>query len=424
MGVTRRAFFAPSEGTWLLWGQDPRELELEPVGTAAHADVLVAPRLLPEELSAAVLDAWSAMPLRRELVALDAPTSCGVPVADVLEHGAHHGHDVHGHHEHGHEEHAGDHEDHGGHHDHHDMMAVTGDPSEDGLVMEDLEVVLGPLSPVLPAGVVARLTLDGDVVCAADVEAVLHEPGGPIPDPTTPAAWRAALASARGDRSGWMADVELERAASHAAWFMALGDALGWPQLTGRARALAGTLARVRQGGAAPAAAGDDARRLRDLVEDSRRLRSRLRGLAVVSADDVARLQLAGPIARAGGIALDARAAAPAYADAGFRPAVRESGDAEARALVRAEEITTSLDLLDRLSDNGDPPVPDAPVAAVEGPRGPLTATAAGAGTRPAFRALGHDGALAAAGESVHRLEWSAAIAALVSFDLSGWRVG
>ena len=427
MGVTRRAFVAPAEGTWLLWGQDLRGLGLEPVGTPAHADVLVVPHCIPEALSGGVLEAWSAMPVRRELVALDAPTGRGVSVADVLEHGHDDGDtnegaggDGDGHHE-GHEAH-GDHEEHGDHHDHHDMMAVTGEPSEDGLVMEDLEMTLGPLSSVLPAGVIAHLTLDGDVVCDARVEAVLHDSDALIPDPTEAAAWRAALAATRGDGSAWMADVELERAASHAAWFMALGTAMGWPQLIDRARTVARKLIAVRRHSVPHATARHDARRLRELVEDSRRLRSRLRGVAVVNSDDVDRLQLAGPVARASGVALDARAAAPAYAELGFRPTVREAGDAEARAQVRAEEITASLDLLDKLSRADDMAAPDS-IVAVEGPRGPLAVSLAEPGGHPRFRALGHDGALVIVAERVQGLEWSAAVAALVSFDLSGWRV-
>ena len=48
--------------------------------------------------------------------------------------------------DHGHEHHAH------GEMSHHDMMEVRGDPSADGLVMEDIETVLGPVFAGLPTG--------------------------------------------------------------------------------------------------------------------------------------------------------------------------------------------------------------------------------------------------------------------------------
>lgn len=60
---------------------------------------------------------------------------------------------------------------------------------------------------------------------------------------------------------------------------------------------------------------------------------------------------------------------------------------------------------------------------AVEGPRGPLRADPAPLGQPPRFHAPGTDAALRAAGEAAVGLEWSAAMLALASFDLSGWAV-
>ena len=78
----------------------------------------------------------------------------------------------------GHEEHGG-----GGHHGHHGGgMALPGGLSmadlgedRDGLTLDRLHVVLGPVLPDWPAGLVVRVTLQGDVIQEAVVE--LLDPG-------------------------------------------------------------------------------------------------------------------------------------------------------------------------------------------------------------------------------------------------------
>ena len=427
MGVSRPAVTVPDEGTWLLWGHDLRASGLEQVVSPARASVLVVPAAASEDMLPALRDAWKQLPAGRHLVALDTPLAGQVDTRRALEH--HHeaedhgrgGHDTHGDHaDHGAPDDHGGHEDHDEHggHDHHAMMAVTGDPSADGLVMEDLDVVLGPVMSALPAGVVARLTLDGDVVCEAHVEPSF---GAPL-DPTAPAAWQAALAAAQGESAGWIADVELERARSHARWFMSLGAVLGWAQLTDRAYAAARDLAELARSRGRLRPAQHSAARLADLV-GSRRLRRRLAALARVGPETAIEARLDGPNARASGVQVDARIGHAGYEALDFAPAIEHAGDAHARALVRARELVQALDLLER-ADAVDP-VAEAPgEARVEGPRGSLLIQAPEAGAAWSPAAPGSAAAFGLAAQSTRQLEWPDAVLALVSFDLSGWRVG
>ncbi|MEO8688369.1 MAG: hypothetical protein ABI611_09120 [Solirubrobacteraceae bacterium] len=340
------------------------------------------------------------------------------PVADE------HGHDAHGHDEHEHEqhEHGHDEHEHGQHaqeqdaHDHHAMMEVTGEPSADGLVMEDLEFELGPLSAVLPGGVMATLTLDGDVVESCGLRATLVSADLRVPDPLACAAWSAIQRDTEASM-GRVFDVELERAVSHAAWLTRLGRVLGWAELADGARRILGHALSAREGHhEALRESLRAAERLHGRLECSRRLRFRLRGRAVVDRGTVEAYGLTGPAARAAGVAFDARVDDPAYGALGFAPALRAAGDAEARTLVRLEEIAVSLGLALRGLDHGA----DAPAApAIEGPRGPLRHNAVSGG----LEASGAAALLRVAGERAAGLEWSDAIAAITSFDLSGWRV-
>lgn len=440
MGLRTRAVIVPDERTWLVWGRDLRAEGHDPVDSPHPADALVVPRLIPENLSSALVDVWSEMPSRRRLVVLDGPYDHGVdaahaidpahmddghhtagghahdhdhPAGDHHEHAEHggHAHDEHHHGEHEPEHGDHDHHEHGGH-DHHAMMAVTGDPSADGLVMENLDVTVGPVSAMLPGGVVGHFELDGDVVCAAHLRATLAFPAGTA-DPSAPAAWSAARAQTSASQAApWLVAVELERALSHASWLTTLGQTLGWAQLADRTRALARAILAVRVDSHATAERLDPlvdaARRLADRLDRSARLAFSLRNLATLTPHDAATRDLAGPNARASGIATDLRTGDPVYEALGFRPVVREEGDARARALVRAHEIVTSLELVAAAARRT---TPDGrrPSSEVEGPRGPVSHADHAAA------------ALAAAGSAAAGLEWSAAIAAIVSFDLSGW---
>jgi hypothetical protein len=427
--VVVNAFVVPDEISWALWGHDLEAEGYSVAGSPETAEVLLAPESLPEGLSDAVVSAWAAMPRRRRLMTLPAPLTGGAdvralvdgrqqhPAPDEQGHGAHeHEHEGHEGHE-GHVGHVG-HEGHEGHdehdaHDHSAMMEVTGDPSADGLVMEDLEFDLGPLSAVLPGGVVATFSLDGDLVGSCALQATLVSPDPAVPDPLARAAWSATRASP-GRR---IFEVELERAVSHAAWLGRLGRVLGWAELVDDARAILGPALAARRGqhDALPGALRE-AERVHGRLDGSRRLGFRLRDRAVVDRAAVGELGLTGPVARAAGAPADARTRDPAYSAAGFMPAVREAGDAEARTLVRLEEIAVSLGLAIAAADAAAD-VPAGP--AIEGPRGPLRRDGSSGGREaPGTAAL-----LRVAGERAAGLEWSHAVVALTSFDLSGWRV-
>jgi len=350
------------------------------------------------------------------------------------------------------------------------MMPIEGDPSTDGLVMESVDLELGPLGTVLPGGLVARVTLDGDVVAACSLEAALSTPrskatGPLVPDPLAAAAWREAtsavgISTAEGPASagGWasLVDVELERAASHLVWLRALGGLLGWADLVDAALgAVAPVLdARAARSGSMPQAA--DGRRpslspgevdgvlaesegrmepLRRLIGDDRRLIRRTRGRARVDLATAKTAGASGPVARAAGAREDERLSDPRYAELGFDPILGEDGDALARTRLRLEEAHEALRLaraaLEREGhESGQGPdrrveaTDGGCTATVEGPRGPIEATRTSPGDELRFAAPGQDAARDLAARSVIGEEWSAALVALVSFDLSPWRVG
>jgi hypothetical protein len=374
----------------------------------------------------------------------------------------HSGHDVsskgggHDHDRDGHEMHDADQGMHGGGHnmqgDHGDMMAIVGEPSADGLVMESIELRYGPLGTPLPGGLAVDVTLDGDVVAESTVQALLSTgvsaPGTPsVPDLLTPVAWTLAIeAGAEGQvrASPWrgVAALEAERAVSHLVWLRALGRLLGWRLLVERCTlaidgmlTLAHDLARRDEDRSERASselsalerASARAHGVAALVRRSRVLRLRTAGLGPVTSEHAQRVGLRGPVARASGLADDGRAGEAVYDPLGFEPVVRSGGDAYARTLVRAEEAQESLRLagaaLRAEADGTSTSAPFlAPGKAVEGPRGPIHAEQHADGWRLA--APGTDEVLRTAGEAMVGAEWSAALVALASFDLSPWRVG
>ncbi|MGI8944999.1 MAG: hypothetical protein ACR2GL_02000, partial [Thermoleophilaceae bacterium] len=297
----RPALVVPDETTWTMAGEDPAALRIAPVATAEAADAVLAPARVPAALAAALGEEWRrAGGLRR--VEADAVVLRGAPLATVLseEQGGGAGTDGGGRGEHGggDGEHGGHGEqsEHGGHgeqseeggHDHgdgeqseegsngegHDMMAIVGDPSADGLVMEAIDLRFGPLSAVLPGGLTIAVSLDGDVVAAAVVRAGLRsgrDAAAEAPDPLTPVTWAVADLVAREVAAGtpapareqWerLAAVELERALSHVAWVRSLARVLGWPGLLDAAQAAVRALLPLHGLEARPAPAALDAAR-------------------------------------------------------------------------------------------------------------------------------------------------------------------
>lgn len=428
----------PDERSWALWGRDLGAEGLAAAVSPERADALLLPEPLPRELVPAAAAAWSRMAPPRHLVTWPAPLA-GVAARDAVEPA----------HEHGGHEHAehGSHADADpdvGHHaaghegaDHAAMMEIRGEPSADGLVMERLTFELGPLAAGVPGGIVLELSLDGDVVASCRPRALLAVPpaalaAGAVPDPLAPASWSAALAGARGETLGArrLAGIECERALSHAAWLRGLGEILGWAELAGRACAAVSALLPARA--ALEAEDGRTARGvleaalpradgLRGLLERSRRLRLRTRGVAFAGPEVLEGTRIGGPVARAAGLERDARAGDPTYAALGFAVELASGGDAEARTLVRAREAAASVRLaLAALAtlDRGDL----AAAVPVEGPRGALGARAHDGQTM--LEAPGAGDLLGVAAAAVVGLELASALAGVASFDLSPWRVG
>jgi NADH:ubiquinone oxidoreductase subunit D len=496
------ALVVPDEAAWAVWGHDIAADGLEPVAEPERALVMVLPERVPEPLAPALREAHDRALSNPRIRLLPAPMS-GRPAREVLaaghgadarhdreghhheeahdhgsrrqephDHEAHdherhdepggarggHDHATHGHAGHGHDAHEDEHAAHGHDRqehehaaddddDHHDMMAIVGDASRDGLVMESIDFELGPLSASLPGGLVVDLSLDGDVVASAHAHATLETPAeavasGAPADPLAPIAWMLAVDTATNKEPPQcpaaleLAALEVERAVSHSAWLGTIGRVAGWPLLRDRARlavraavALRASVVRALNGGAEPpspatfAEAHAAAATLRAAVERGRPLRRRLRGRAVVSTSTLRAAHASGPVPRAAGLAVDARAGDPAYAALGFEPEVEDTGDAEARVLVRARELTAALALARRALEAGDlggPGTAEAPVA-VESPRGEVRAARDGASIR--VSAPGAGGLAALAGEAIRGLELGTALLALASFDLSPWRV-
>ena len=434
------ALVIPDEQTWTVAGRDPADQGLEVTYAVARARHLLVAEDLPPELSE---------PLA-ELGAVSAPGN-----------GGHEGHDMNGHEGHdmnGHEGH--DMSGHKGHdmsgHEGHDMMAIVGEPSADGLVMEPIELRYGPLATPLPGGLAAEVTLDGDVVADATIEALLRAelPAGTAsgpPDALAPAAWAEVMTRAIEAGAGTssidvrlarVGGVEVERAISHLAWLRSFMRLLGWGEAVASVTAALRPLSAARRSLSAEAdrrhpsgteAAGDlgaaaeatdvMARRLRA----SRALRLRTRGRGTVGAQDAAARGLAGPVARACGLNEDARADDPLYRVLGFEPLLRDEGDAHARTMLRVEEAHQSTVLaLTALGSAANGDADSAEVgsvpATVEGPRGPLRARRRADSWE--LEARGAQAARSLAGELMIGAEWATALVILASFDLSPWAVG
>ncbi len=441
MDLGTPALVVPDDLAWTLWGVDPYAAGLRPVGDAGTARHLLVPDRLPQPLGPALCRLRADLPADGRIEVRAAPALEGPRLERVLagvddrkrsdgdggedDDGQGHGEDGH---------------------DHGDMMAITGAPGSDGLVMEPIDTAVGPLGGPLPGGLRVDVRLAGDVVERCDVAALLHTsaiaPHRP-PDPLAPSAWAAALRTAIAPDEGdprWemVVGVEVERAVSHVAWLRAFARLLGWTVLVEACTAALAPLTAVRRFLADAAPVGGELERgleilgsLRRVVR-GRRMAARTRGRAMVGAEVVARDGLTGPVARAAGVALDARIDDAAYASLAFEPVVERDGDARARTVVRHAEALAALEIaVAALARAGHrrklagPPAPFADGAGgaiVEGPRGPLRAWSDEDGT-PHCAAPGTEALRGVAARSATGEEWGAALVCLASFDLSPWRV-
>ena len=349
-------------------------------------------------------------PLHPEVLS-DAPGSCPecgmflVPVEEKAEghsghdHGGHdhqqHDHKGHDHHTHadtgqahkghdhaGHDGHAG-HGGHAGHTAHTGGEAIDGiEPhfmsmvdltrdmpaSADGLKMEWIEVPFGPFFPGLPGGLGLILTLDGDAVAETQAQSLVAGPvaaegmtpaefAGHLADlsPLSPVAGRHLACLALENAAGAVVDtktataraaaVERERITSHLGWLASFAVQTGLVWMERRAAALQLS---VQAASADQIAAGTGPLRVfLHRVRKTPLLLAKLAGNGRIGAGKL----VVGPIARAQGIASDARAGDPVYDALGFQIVTGMGDDALARLHQRCDEIDQSLDLIARAKD-------------------------------------------------------------------------
>lgn len=414
----------PDEQTWTMLGSDAARFGAEPSFRAAATVAVLRPSCVPDQLEAHLAACIEELPDGARIEIVDLPMPCGERVTSRPKPSGARGRDHEAETGHGHE--------HGG-----DMMAIVGEPSADGLVMEQLELRYGPLGVPTPGGITIEATLDGDVVVEASVAGLevagtagLRDSPPQVPDPLSPTAWSATIASSAGVGGPSAAGLELERAISHLAWLRSLSRQLGWTRLTNLTVAAIAELSAIdpaapdrleAPGGLAAAAAATAG--VRALLERSRTFRWRLAGRGVVTADRAESLGLTGPNARASGIARDGRLDDPRYGALGFGPLTETGGDAASRTLLRAREAEQSVELASSALAAGslEAEVSDGS-GTVEGSRGPLRARHDSDGW--SLAAPGATAARALAGELMVGERWEDALVVLASFDLSPWEVG
>ena len=240
--------------------------------------------------------------------------------------------------------------------------------SADGLKMEWIEVPFGPFFPGLPSGLGLTLTLDGDAVARARAYSLV---GGPDDaGDKTPAAFAdhiaglaalnpvagrhlaclavenaAAVTPSAQTATARAAAVERERIASHLGWIAGLAAQTGLVWMERRAAALQLSIQTATAHQIAERAGS--LRTFLHRVPRTPLLRAKLSGRGRIGADRTT----AGPVARALGLATDARRDDPIYAALGFDIVTQTGGDALARLRQRCAEIDQSLDLIAAAGD-------------------------------------------------------------------------
>ncbi|AMR29521.1 hypothetical protein A0257_22110 [Hymenobacter psoromatis] len=333
------------------------------------------------------------------------------------------------------------------------MVAMTKDlpRSADGLPMEATEVAFGPFFPGLPGGLQLRLHLDGDTVTKAQLvpgTAALDYPLLPVlaaqfaewlagHDQLAPAAYRVlahrALSQALGQPAPaaaqrWqVSQLEQTRLASHLNWLAGFGLTIGNHWLQQAAARLHGRMVRRT---ATPDELPKFVRRVKQLPLLRRSLSP------VGELPELLLHHCRGPVARAAGLAHDARLTDPAYQPLGFAPLVIDENNAWGRLLVRLDELTQSQQLLRAIQANHAGPAAAAPLltdlagtgqgsAAVETPRGTATLTIQVQAGQVVSAVLHPPSvphaALVRAG--VRELELGDALKTIASLDISPWEL-
>lgn len=221
----------------------------------------------------------------------------------------------------------------------------------DGLELDQLRLHVGPLFRPFPPGLILDIELQGDVVRQATVgdNPFIGGTEGEHSPSLDTALFVGALTSATP-----VADLEVARAGHHLRWAARTLRLHGLESEGLRLLGLARTLTPADR-----AAVGAAARR----IDRSRSLAWATRGVGVLEPDD----DIGGPVARAAGLAVDARLHDPGYQSLGFSPVVHGAGDARDRLRQRLAEAVQALELSERADSQLRRPGPP-----LEGPRGPL----------------------------------------------------
>lgn len=260
-------------------------------------------------------------------------------------------------------------------------------PDRDGIELDQLPLHLGPVFAQFPPGLTLDIQLHGDVVKEV---AVGDNPFGdaavrPAPRHLDTAVFVEALSVAQP-----VAALEVARARHHLRW---AAGALRLHGLDADALRLL-ALARSAAPGQRPAVEA-----LARRVGRHRSLSWATAGVGVVAGGRVG----GGPVARAAGVAVDARIDDPAYRGLDFAPVVQAGGDARARLRQRLAEAAQALELAERAGARLRRPGPP-----LEGPRGAL------AGGEPAPSVA----LLELLPDLLAGLEWGDAITTVTSLDL------
>jgi hypothetical protein len=261
-------------------------------------------------------------------------------------------------------------------------MAMPEEDLRDGLQLDPLVFSIGPFSPLLPPGMVAKVTLHGDVIAGWELVSRPYERA-------LPSVFYRAV-----DEPVAITELELARAAWH---LRRLAAVLQLNGLRAHAQRLRHNAAVLQPGHSIAEVTNAGVLRSLRWVAGA--------GKGVMQGES--RIRLAGPAARAAGSAKDARQNDPAYVTLGFEPIVQKEGSCASRWKQWLDEAEQALTLAKAAAKNR---AMSSPSGAVESPVGPLTHSAPPLDCSDLLAPLPIG------------LEWSEAMSVLSSFDLPAVR--